>query len=310
MHFEGGVRTGAGRSSGEGCRSADLPDRHCGPVTQVPAVVAVPGGFVVAHLVAEYEARRVAEFWQRWDGWLPTLSRPVRWRSVIPEADDYEAVFGELLDQLRPDALHAHDMHVIGVAARAAGRAALRGQSMQVVYDAHEYVPGLSQYGGRTPRIIAAWAQHEREYIRTADRVVTVSPAIARTLRRRYRLDHEPTVVINSPQLIAECNEITDVRAAAGLPADVPLLVYSGGVTRARGVETAIAALPRPPGVHLAVGEVFAAEDPEPYRERASDPGLRDQMSWQTQAGHLRTLCADLVGAPPSAASGAVHRDS
>jgi glycosyltransferase involved in cell wall biosynthesis len=364
--------------------------------------------------LAELEARRAAEFWQWWDEWLPAQSRPVRWRSVIPEADDYEAVFAELLDQLRPDVLHAHDMHVIGVASRAAGRAALRGRTMKVVYDAHEYVPGLSQYGGRTPRMIAAWAQHEREYIRTADRVVTVSPAIARTLRRRYRLDREPTVVINSPLLVAEGNEITDVRAAAGLPADRPLLVYSGRVTRARGVETAVSALPRLPDVHLAVvcvpsiaskpvdelrrlaaslqvedrvhyldpvapsdvlrflrtadiglipilrypshemalpnkvfeytfaglpvvtsdmptleefvgktgvGEVFTAEnpddlaaavsrvllDPKPYRERASDPGLRDQMSWQTQAAHLRTLYADLVGAPPTAASGTVR---
>ncbi|WP_328525654.1 hypothetical protein [Kribbella sp. NBC_00359] len=152
--------------------------------------------------LAEYEARRVAEFWQWWDGWLP------------------------------------------GGAARPHHEGGVRRTRVR---------PGLSQYGGRTPRIIAAWAQHEREYIRTADRVVTVSPAIARTLRRRYRLDREPTVVINSPQLIAEGNEITDVRAAAGLPPDVPLLVYSGGVTRARGVETAIAALPRLPGVHLAV---------------------------------------------------------
>ncbi len=366
---------------------------------------------------AEYEARRAVEFWQWWDGWLQAKSRPVSWRSVIPEAYDYEAVFGELLDQLRPDAVHAHDMHVIGVASRAAGRAALRGRTIKVVYDAHEFVPGLSQYGGRTPRMIAAWAQHEREFIRTADRVVTVSPAIARTLQRRYRLDREPTVVINSPQLVAEGNEITDVRAAAGLPVDVPLLVYSGGVTRARGVETAIAALPRLQGVHLAVvcvpsiatkpvdelrelaaslrvedrvhyldpvapsdvlsflrtadiglipilrypshemalpnkvfeytfaglpvvtsdmptleefvgktgvGEVFAAEDPDDfaaavsrvlldprsYRERTADPGLRQQMSWEAQAGHLRTLYADLVGAPPVAvgsASGTVR---
>jgi hypothetical protein len=33
----------------------------------------------------------------------------------------------------------------------------------------------------------------------------------------------------------------------------VPLIVYSGGITRARAVETAIAALPQLPDVHLAV---------------------------------------------------------
>jgi glycosyltransferase involved in cell wall biosynthesis len=172
---------------------------------------------------------------------------------VIPEADDYEAIFAQLLDKLLPDVLHAHDMHVIGVASRAAGRAALRGRDVKVVYDAHEYVAGLSTYPPRTPRVIAAWAQHEREYIRTVDRVVTVSPAIARALRKRYKLDREPTVVINSPQLAEAGHPVSDIRAATGLAAEVPLIVYSGGITRARGVETAIAALPRLPDVHLAV---------------------------------------------------------
>jgi glycosyltransferase involved in cell wall biosynthesis len=358
----------------------------------------------------EYEGRKAAEFWQWWDTWLPARSGLVRWRSVVPEADDYEAIFADLLDQLRPDAIHAHDMHVIGVASRAAGRAALRGRSVKVVYDAHEYVPGLSQYGGRAPRTIAAWARHEREYIRTADRVVTVSPAIARTLHKRHRLDHEPTVVINSPELVDQGGEIPDIRTVAGLAAEVPLIVYSGGITRARGVETAIEALPLLPDVHLAVvsvphsrtkpvdelralaaslqvedrvhyldpvppgdvvnflrtadiglipilrypshemalpnkvfeytfaglpvvtsdmptlqefvgetgiGEVFEAEnpkdlaaavnrvllDPKPYRERASDPGLRHEMSWETQADHLRALYADLVGEPGVAGS-------
>jgi hypothetical protein len=132
-----------------------------------------------------YEGRKAAEFWQWWDGQLSNRERPVNWRKVIPVADDYEAIFAELLDKLRPDVLHAHDMHVIGVASRAAGRAALRGRDVKVVYDAHEYVAGLSTYSSRTPRLIAACAQHEREYIRTVDHVVTVSPAIARTLLKR-----------------------------------------------------------------------------------------------------------------------------
>jgi glycosyltransferase involved in cell wall biosynthesis len=358
--------------------------------------------------LSDFESRKASDLWQWWDNWLPARKGLVNWRSIIPEADDYEAIFAQILDDLRPDILHAHDMHVIGVASRAAGRAALRRRTVKVVYDAHEYVAGLSQYGGRTPRTIAAWAQHEREYIKTVDRVVTVSPEIARTLHRKYRLEKEPTVVINSPQLRVESGDVTDIRTVIGLAAEVPLLVYSGGVTRARGVETAIAALPALPGVHQAVvcvphantrpvgelrdqaaelavtdrvhfldpvptsdvvpflrtadiglipilrypshemalpnkvfeytfaglpvvtsdmptleefvgktgiGEVFTAEDPDdlaaavqrilrdpaPYRERTSDPGLRNEMSWEAQAGHLRDLYAELVGPPPAA---------
>ena len=54
-----------------------------------------------------------------------------------------ELAFGDLIDRLEPDVVHAHDMHVIGVATRAAGRAKLRGKDLKVVYDAHEYVAGL-----------------------------------------------------------------------------------------------------------------------------------------------------------------------
>jgi hypothetical protein len=266
-------------------------------------------------------------------------------------------------------------------------------------------VPGLSRYGGRTPRLISAWAQHEGEYIRAADRVITVSPAIARTLLQRYKLNRSPTVVINSPRLPDAVAEGPDIRTSIGLPPEVPLIVYSGGVTQARGVETAIAALPHMPNVHLAVvcvpstqtrpvaelrklaerlqvnsrvhyldpvtptevvsflrtadvglipilrypshemalpnkvfeytfaglpvvtsdmptlaefvattgvGEVFEAEnvmdlavkvkrvldEPERYRERAAAPELRQEMCWETQAGHVRALYAELVGLP------------
>ncbi|GAA1557804.1 hypothetical protein GCM10009789_09020 [Kribbella sancticallisti] len=204
--------------------------------------------------------------WGRWDRTLSRIERPARWRRVVPEAYDYERIFGQALDELAPDVLHAHDMHLVGVAVRAAGRAALRGRKIEVIYDAHEYVVGLSRYGGRTPRFISAWANHEAEYIGAADRVITVSPAIARTLRDRYRLDREPTVVINTPRRAEIAAGVVDVRTRLELPSDVPLLVYSGGITKARGVETAIQALPSLPGVHLAVVCVPSTET-GPVRE-------------------------------------------
>ncbi len=203
--------------------------------------------------ITRRESRLIAAGWRLWDGLVARTTWPARWRGVLPDAYDYEIAFGDLIDKLAPDVVHAHDMHVVGVAARAAGRARLRGRDLMVVYDAHEYVPGLSRYGPRTPRFIAAWARHEKEYIGTADRVITVSPAIARALHRRHRLDREPTVVINAPSLSDISAEVTDLRSRLGLAREVPLLVYSGGVTRARGVETAIEALVHLPGVHLAV---------------------------------------------------------
>ena len=135
--------------------------------------------------------------WRAYDGVIHRLGWPAPWRKLHPEALDLEIAFGDLIDRIEPDVVHAHDMHVIGVAARAAGRAKLRGKDLKVVYDAHEYVAGLSRYGARTRRSIAAWANHEPEYIDDADRVITVSPAdraavAARAQARpRAHRDHE-----------------------------------------------------------------------------------------------------------------------
>ncbi|MFF1819236.1 glycosyltransferase family 4 protein [Kribbella sp. NPDC058245] len=243
--------------------------RKAGQVGTVPFKIGVAGRLLaqkrwqVARLsvkartrLARRQSRWANGYWQRWDASMSRDDRSVSWRTEIPEAYDYEAMLGPVLDRIEPAAIHAHDMHIIGVAARAAGRASLRGREVKTVYDAHEYVPGLSQYGGRTPRFIAAWAQHESEYIRQMDRVITVSPAIARALRKRHDLPLEPTVVMNSPALAAGSGAdaaVTGIRERIGLPDTTPLMVYSGGITRARGVETAIEALPDLPDVHLAV---------------------------------------------------------
>jgi glycosyltransferase involved in cell wall biosynthesis len=191
--------------------------------------------------------------WHAYDGVHHRLGWPAPWRKLHPEALDLEAGFLDVIDEFEPDVVHAHDMHVIGVAVRAAERAKQRGRTLKVVYDAHEYVAGLSRYGARTRRSIAAWANLEAEYIGKADRVITVSPAIAHRLRSEHNLDHEPVVVMNTPNPADVSAEVTDLRSQIGLPSQTQLLVYSGGVTKARGVETAVQALVDLPDVHLAV---------------------------------------------------------
>ena len=195
---------------------------------------------------------------------LSVAASPAR---VVPEIGDLELAVGPVLDELVPDAIHAHDIHFVAVAARASARLQARtGRPVPWVYDAHEWVPGLSRYGGRTERVVAAWARLERRWIRDADRVITVSPPLAQALRDRYRLARLPDVVLNVPPFDDSRAGITtvagqgisvqhrlSVRAAAGVADGVPLLVYSGGVQAARGVDTAVQALVHLPGAHLAV---------------------------------------------------------
>ena len=191
--------------------------------------------------------------WRAWDKGMSRVTAGAQWRHVLPEVDDYELAFGPILDELAPDAIHAHDMHMVGVAARASARAAARGRRMPWVYDAHEWVAGLSQYGGRTARVVAAWSDLEQEYVSSAARVITVSPPLATALSSRYHLPLLPDVVRNIPPVGAVGRGTADIRSILGLAGDVSLMVYSGGVQAARGVDTAVEALAAMPGVHLAV---------------------------------------------------------
>jgi len=192
--------------------------------------------------------------WRYYDAAMNRTGVGADWRRDLPEIDDYELAFGPALDQLEWDVLHAHDVHLVGVASRAVARRRAAGHTAAWVYDAHEYVAGLSIYGGRTIRRRAAYLDLEREYVRDADAVVTVTQPLADTLREQYSLKETPAVVMNSPVLGAGARAVdVSIRERLGLAKHVPLIVYSGGVTAVRGVDTAIEALPELPEVHLAV---------------------------------------------------------
>ncbi|HEX3002629.1 MAG TPA: glycosyltransferase family 4 protein, partial [Angustibacter sp.] len=234
----------------------------------------------VRHLVGRGAERGSRLGWRAWDKARSQVRVGAQWRRVVPEVDDYELAFGPVLDQLAPDVIHAHDVHMVGLAERASARAAARGRTVPWVYDAHEWVSGLSQYGGRTARVVAAWADLEREYVRAADRVITVSAPLAEALQRRYGLAERPAVIHNIPPVGAAGRTTTGVRATVALADDVPLLVYSGGVQAARGVDTAVRALTLLPETHLAVVAV-----PNPHttacrrlHELAVELGVADRL--------------------------------
>lgn len=193
--------------------------------------------------------------------WYDGQTRLASWRRDLPAIDDYEFAYSGLVDRLDWDVIHAHDVHHMGTAARAVARRRAQGRDAWWIYDAHEFVPGLSLYPPRTARVRAAYVDLEREFIPFADAVVTVTDALAAELQQRHSLPRRPGVVVNSPVLDGDL-EIGrhHIRAVCGLSPDTPLLVYAGGVTAARGIQTAVSALPDLPGVHLAVVCVPSAE--------------------------------------------------
>lgn len=196
-------------------------------------------------------AERLA--WKALDAAVHRTPVGASWRTELPEIDDYELAMAPAIDRLEWDVIHAHDVQLVGVASRAVARRREAGGDVSWVYDAHEYVAGLSLYGSRTRRRRAAYLDLERDYIRDAAAVITVTQPLAERLHRDHGLPTRPTVVMNSPDLGATSTAGPGVRETLDLAADVPLLVYSGAVTHARGIDTAVAALPDLPGVHLAV---------------------------------------------------------
>ncbi len=211
--------------------------------------------------------------------WLAVMGDRA-WRRLDPDLWRYELAFGKAIDRIDPDIIHANDFPVLGVAARAKLRAQAKGRDVKLVWDAHEYLPGIKPWRAH-PRWHKAQIAHEREYAPYADAVVTVSAALGEWLQRDFGLSEPPAVVLNAPMgvdgaALDRDQELTlysrqgerlwapeatgddgpaavpSLRRRCGIGPDVPLMVYSGGDAPQRGLDTMIEALPALPDVHCA----------------------------------------------------------
>lgn len=202
------------------------------------------------------------------------------WRKLEPALWDFETAFGPVVDELAPDLIHAHDFRMLGVGARAAHRGRSAGRPVKLVWDAHEYLPGITPYRDHA-RWMPAHRAYEREYAPYADAVVTVSEPLADLLRREHHLPETPAVVLNAPDMPSPPGAGPDLtgpdstgpdltgpagpdadrvgagglglRASCGVGPDVHLLVYCGMAAAPRGLPVVVEALPRLDGVHLAL---------------------------------------------------------
>ena len=178
------------------------------------------------------------------------------WTRLDPQLLDFERAYGPVVDGLAPDLIHAHDFRVLGVGARAALRARAAGRPSKLVWDAHEYLPGIRPWN-RAPGWHDAQCLYEAEHAPYADAVVTVSEALADLLVKRHALTERPTVVLNAPEdpagLDAADGPGPDLRAQCGIGTQDPLVVYSGAAATQRGLATMIQALPDLAGVHVAL---------------------------------------------------------
>ncbi|MBG0561608.1 glycosyltransferase family 4 protein [Actinoplanes aureus] len=206
------------------------------------------------------------------------VGRPTgSWQRDQPSLVDLDLVFGPVIEKLQPDVIHANDVTTIHTVALSVARMRARGQKVAWLYDAHEYIAGIDW---PKPREDRAYKAVEREFVGQADAVVTVSPEIARMLRENFKLPETPLVVRNAPirEVVGKTYPKPSVREACGVAEGVPLMVYSGWLAPARGVGTAVSALPLLPGVHLAIVAGRASAEQDALRARAAELGVEDRV--------------------------------
>lgn len=171
---------------------------------------------------------------------------------------DFHAASAAALAELRPDAVHAHDLQTLYAALRHA-----RSHGVPFVYDSHELELAHNRRWTAWRRLV--FRLFELRGIRAAGAVITVSPPIAEELSRTYRLPRS-ALVLNSPSIeTSHAAPVCDLRERAGLSEDERLVLYVGGLTVARGLERVLDAMDLlPPTVHLG-----ALAPAKPDREQA-----------------------------------------
>jgi glycosyltransferase involved in cell wall biosynthesis len=195
------------------------------------------------------------ETWARllWWAWT-VLSRPfkraARRTLLVPHKPlmflDYYWRAYRLVRADPPDALHAHDLNTLPVAAALARRLRL-----PLTYDAHELYPEISTLSRREA---AVWRFVERRLAGRADHTVTVCDSIAAEIEHRYGVPR-PTVLLNCPAMAGPNGASAPKPAGrgrsvghgrekapdAGEPSDgEPVILYQGGFSRHRGLDTLV----------------------------------------------------------------------
>ena len=149
-----------------------------------------------------------------------------------------------------PDVIHAHDYTALPIATEITQLLRSQGKKVSLIYDAHEYVPGVTHL---TKPLVNAYTKAERDGVKVADAVLSVSEPMSDLLIPHLQIKKRPIIVANDPLIAGQQKSKRNLRKECGLDSKTPLMVYSGAVAPQRGISTAIAALRKLPNVHLAL---------------------------------------------------------
>lgn len=239
------------------------------------------GVSAISQRVSSFEQRRVESIPHPYRA-IPRHRHRVLVKKFAAREDDiarWTARFVQPIVDLRPDLIYVHDAPLLLAAHIARDELVRLGHAVKLVADVHEWWPGVP---GVAPDRLASRVDLENEYLPRADKVITVSDTLADWLRERLDLAANPAVVENGAvaEYVPDPSRL-DVRAECGLGSDVPLLVYAGSITEARGLQTILQALATLPAVHLCLVAGTRAGHVAELEEQASQLGLADRLHIQ-----------------------------
>ena len=174
-------------------------------------------------------------------------------KAKAPMIPNYRMALKALLpvaQEFAPDVVHAHDYTALSIAGAIVEELRAEGKKVELVYDAHEYVPGVPHL---TEPMVKMYSAEERKFSAIAASVLSVSEGMSDLLIPHLNLSVRPEIVANDPLVAGAMPATRNLRQDCGIGRDVPLMVYSGAVAPQRGVQTAAEALRQLPDVHLVV---------------------------------------------------------
>lgn len=183
--------------------------------------------------------------WLSQNGWLMQALKSIAWRWAVDQETYFANLFSITASRFSPTVFLAHDLPMLPVARVHSERC-----SAKLVYDSHE----LYSEQSFSTRVKARWAQIEAKHIGACHAVITINPSIARELEQRYGIP-KVHVIYNAERSGAMIQRNRFFREFFRLRADDRILLFQGGLSAGRNLETLIEAMGyvRSPFVHLVI---------------------------------------------------------
>lgn len=208
-------------------------------------VIRLPLKIVLSKSLVAKVARRARYYKRRAEHHLK-----IKRKTAIPNLGRAVSHLTSLVSEFKPDVIHAHDYTALPIAAKLVNLLREQGVDAKLIYDAHEYVPGVAHLNRQLSNV---YSEVERQESKRSSAILSVSEGMSDLLIPHLEITSRPEIVANDPLIEGQQPSARNLRADLGISKSVPVMVYSGAVAPQRGVETAVQALEFLPEVHLVV---------------------------------------------------------